>query len=149
MYQYQTTQPILGSFYWMMYGLPDLWVNLPGQCVYLFTGLRNGPLNPKSVIGDIIVPTFPGYGHFCFQPDSTTTTLDPSGNFVSLNGFCHWKCTADVADGGQNVLGYFMDDGLGALLVGEYFPEPVPIVKAGDCINLRFSWAVTLRPVLR
>jgi len=107
--------------------------------VHLFTAGPT-PILPTQVPGDFTEATFVGYASVVIAalpgPINLPSTLGRGRhqNIDFLGG-------AVVAPGEQ-ILGYWVDDGAAAFYWGEIFPAPIPIVNPGDFISLDFVAAL-------
>lgn len=92
-------------------------------------------ITPEAILTDFTAASFPGYVGVGLSPVITPVNL-PSGlgqGFIVNELF---TCTAPPTSPGQSILGYYLEFTGGTLAMAEIFPVPVPIVNAGDFVNL-------------
>jgi len=90
------------------------------------------PIVHDSPLSTFAIASFPGYAQ------QTVNTGDqsnfPNGGGVGLFAEADFVCNA--GGGPQSILGYVVQDENGFFTAAEYFPNPIPIVNAGDFIDL-------------
>lgn len=105
--------------------------------VHLFTALAS-PISPNTTVANFTEATFSGYAAV------TQGTLLGPINLPGFDGYgvhaeADFLATAVVAPG-QNILGYWVDNGASTFYYGETFPNPIPISNPGDYISLDVIW---------
>jgi hypothetical protein len=96
------------------------------------------PITPQSVPGDFTEATFTGYaavtlGTFLgpiILPGTEGYGLHVEGDYLA----------GAVTPPGQNIAGYWVDNGAGTFYYGETFAVPIPLAHAGDFISLDVIW---------
>lgn len=66
----------------------------------------------------------------------TAPVNNPNGNGVGIMHNSTFTCTTAPASPGQSILGYWLQGSSGEPIIAELFAAPIPIVNAGDFINL-------------
>lgn len=111
--------------------------------LHLFTA-GPAPITPQMAVVDFTEATFTGY--------AMATIAALAGPIVSPSGSCEglFANGSFVATGstvGNTILGYWIDDGASNIFLAEYFPTPIPIVAAGNFIDLAVIFGLAYRPV--
>lgn len=104
---------------------------LTGGEIQLFTAGPT-PITPNSVAGDFTECTFDGYAAVTYA--SAAGVNLPSGDGWGQMKGGTFVCTGSTTP--ENVAGYLLVDGGGALVLAEYFDAPIPITVLGDFIDL-------------
>jgi len=96
------------------------------------------PLTPDMVEAQFTVPTFGGYAAVDVTP-STPFEL-PNGNGNGISGQAMFICNSGAF--ADTILGYFVMDSTGEVLLAEYFDTPIPIAATGDFVGLTFVFPI-------
>ena len=94
-----------------------------------------GSILPTALLSSFVDPTFAGYAAGVIALTGSPL-LAPSGNSMFMLFNRKWICVSAPAVA-QNVEGYYLDDGAGNFLAGEYFPQPIQVANVGDGVDLR------------
>jgi hypothetical protein len=92
------------------------------------------PVHPTNVVGDFTEATFTGYAAVVLGAWSGVVNL-PNQDGQGIHQDATFTAGAIVGPG-QNILGYWMDDGAGNFQGGEAFPAPIPINILGDFLSI-------------
>ena len=128
---------------------------MPVQCFAFlqssFVNLNNnfaGPIMHLIVAGPSAIPTnwvagdfseasFTGYEATAVLPAASPIVNTPGQGGLSLAMNALFRCTTAPASPGVSILGYWIDDVDVGPIIAEYFPSPVPIINAGDWVNVQ------------
>jgi len=117
---------------------------LPTLTTRLFTAGPT-PITPNNATADFTEATFNGYAEVVVTPGSTPVNT-PSGEGIALIGDANFIATGAAIP--ETILGYYVVGPAGSMLMGEYFPAPVPIVNPGDFISLNLSVPLSFSPTV-
>lgn len=113
--------------------------------VHLYTAIT-GFITPQSTPSQFTEATFPGYA-------AATVTLTGPLNFTNsaglgLGGSVNFIANSSIVAPGQNILGYWVDNGTTTFYAGEQFSSPVQIVNPFDYLDLLVIIGAVYRPLV-
>lgn len=91
------------------------------------------PITPNAVTADFTECTFGGYAAVTVSLGAAVTLPSTEG----IGRICPASFVATDALTPENVLGYYVEDSGGVLVLAEYFDAPIPMAAAGDFIDLQ------------
>jgi hypothetical protein len=121
------------------------WVDLLNTSVKLHLFSNDADITPATVIGDLTECTFPGYAAADLSGDFGGPVPIAPGEYQSQSSTFTFTCTGG---GGQNVWGYWLDDGGTGIYFAESFSAPVNMLSGAN-LPLQFNlqeWALALVP---
>jgi hypothetical protein len=109
--------------------------------VHLFTA-GPAPISPLNLPADFTEATFVGYAAQVITLPLTGVVNLPQGDGLGVLATVNFLAGAVVSPG-ENILGYWVDDGATAVLYyAEIFSAPIPIVNVGDFIQIDVMWGL-------
>jgi hypothetical protein len=93
------------------------------------------PVLPTSTVSQFVEASFSGYSSVALAGPYGPVLLpgtDGWGLYVDAN----YEAANPLTTGGQNVLGYWVDNGSTLLYMAELFSDPIPIAFPGDFVAL-------------
>jgi hypothetical protein len=100
--------------------------------VHLFTS-GPAPVTPQATVASFTEASFTGYAAVVLA-SLLGPVNSPSGTCEAV--FNNAVFIAGALSTGQNILGYWVDNGSTVFYLGEYFPAPIAIAHPGDFIDL-------------
>lgn len=105
--------------------------------IHLFTA-TSGPITRASLPAQFTEAAFTGYAAVATTGGGSIVNL-PSGDGQGIINTANFVCTTTGA--GESILGYWVQDAAGNLILAELFANPVPIVNSGDFVSLDVIYA--------
>lgn len=97
------------------------------------------PITSAAVTTDFVEATFHGYAAVVLGAFLGPITL-PNGEGWGVHVEADFLATSPFSPPGENIQGYWIDDGATTLYYAERFPTPIPISAVGDFISLDVIW---------
>lgn len=101
------------------------------------------PITPATLPADFTEADFDGYSAQAATPGAVPVNV-PSGDGIALIADANYVVNSSTTP--NTILGYWLEDGNGNMVVAEYFAAPVPLVNAGDFISLNVSIPLSFSP---
>lgn len=113
--------------------------------LHLFTAIT-GLITPASTVSQFTEATFAGYA-------AASITLAGPLNFTNSTGLglganANFVANSSITSPGQNILGYWIDNGTSTFYAAEMFPNPYQIVNPFDFLDLLVILGANYRPLV-